>query len=153
MTQGDLEAQTGDAANLYARAAAAGDADWLMEAYAPDAVLRSPISGSLVFRGAADLHTLMSEVYRVARDVEVTSCLTSGRTAVVALRSRTWGVRTEEVFVLRLNDHGKIESNTVHVRPWFGLTVFAIALGPRLLRHPGVLRRAATRPSSRPSSD
>ena len=32
-----------------------------------------------------------------------------------------------------------------HLRPWLAITLFALLLGPKIARHPGVLRRALRR--------
>jgi hypothetical protein len=47
--------------------------------------------------------------------------------------------------VLEVSDRGLIERVRPHLRPWFGLTAFAFIIGPKMLRHPGVLLRALRR--------
>lgn len=46
--------------------------------------------------------------------------------------------------VLELSD-GLITRIRPHLRPWLALTVLALVLGPKVGRHPGVVRRALTR--------
>ena len=41
-----------------------------------------------------------------------------------------------------LNDAGLIVRIRPHLRPWLAITLFALVLGPKIARHPGVLRRA-----------
>jgi hypothetical protein len=44
--------------------------------------------------------------------------------------------------VLELDDAGLIVRIRPHLRPWLAITLFALLLGPKIARHPGVLRRA-----------
>jgi hypothetical protein len=41
-----------------------------------------------------------------------------------------------------LSGNGRIRRIRPHLRPWLGLTGFALLVGPRLARHPGVILRA-----------
>jgi len=44
--------------------------------------------------------------------------------------------------VLELDDQGRIRRIRPHLRPWLSLTLLALVLGPKMGRHPGVIRRA-----------
>ena len=132
-----------DALELYARAGETGDADLVVSAYADNGILRSPVFRSFVFRNRDDIRTLMRAVYSVVGETEFTARAVEGRTAFLAGRGRVLGVRIEEAFAFELDEQGKIAVATVHIRPLFGLTVFALVLAVRMAAHPGVLLRAA----------
>ena len=138
-----MAAELPDAPEILARANRTRDVELLLSAYAPDAVLRSPIIGRLAFRGHDDLRRLMTEVYGVARDVRIVHKAREGDLALLVASSRTWGVRMEDAFVIELGPDGLIRRNTVHIRPLIGLVTLALALGLRMLRPPGVMLRAA----------
>ena len=131
-----------DALERYARGGETGDVALVVSAYAEDGVLRSPIAGGFAFRGHDDLRILMTEVYRVAKDPRFTLRALDGRTGMLTGTSRVWGVRLEEAFAFELDADGRVKVVTVHIRPWVGLTILALALGVRMARHPGVLWRA-----------
>ena len=131
-----------DALALYARAGETGDVDLLLSAYAPDGALHSPIVGRFVFRDPDDLRRLMTQVYRVVKETTFTRRAVEGRVGMLTGTSRVWGVRLEEAFAFDLDEHGRIRTVTVHIRPLLGLIVFAVALGLRMSRHPAVLWRA-----------
>jgi hypothetical protein len=41
-----------------------------------------------------------------------------------------------------LEENGLIRTVRRHLRPWLATTVFALLLGPKVARHPGVIWRA-----------
>jgi hypothetical protein len=47
--------------------------------------------------------------------------------------------------VLELAPDGRIQQIRPYLRPWLALTLLAIKLGPKVARHPGLLRRAMRR--------
>ncbi len=77
----------------------------------------------------------MREVYGVLTQTRFMARAVDGRSAMLSASSRVLGLRIEEAFVLELDERGRIESATVHVRPWLGLAVFALVLGARMVRH------------------
>lgn len=50
-----------------------------------------------------------------------------------------------DAMVFELAPDGRIRRIGPHLRPWLGLTWFALAIVPKLARHPGVLWRAMRR--------
>lgn len=44
-----------------------------------------------------------------------------------------------------LADDGRIKTIRPHLRPWLALTLFALVLGPKVARHPGIVLRALRR--------
>ena len=113
-----------------------------MTTVAPDGELVSPVSGRMVFRGHDDLRVLMAAVYGSLSDLEWEEPITRGRTHVVLGEASVGRVRLTDAMVLEVDDEGRIARIRPHLRPWLGLTAVAMALGPKLARHPGVVRRA-----------
>jgi hypothetical protein len=54
-------------------------------------------------------------------------------------------LRLADAMVFELADDGRIRRISPHLRPWLALTLLALKLGPRLVRHPGLIRRARSR--------
>jgi len=50
-----------------------------------------------------------------------------------------------DAMVLELAGDGRVRRITPHLRPWLALTLFALKLGPKVGRHPGVVWRALRR--------
>ena len=47
-----------------------------------------------------------------------------------------------DAMVFELGADGRIERIGPHLRPWLALTLFAVVLGPKVARHPAIVRRA-----------
>ena len=133
-----------DAVERYCAASAAGDIDALVESLADEPRVVSPISGRMVFRGREDARILLGAVYDVLSDLRWTTRVAEGRDRVVLAEARIAGIRLTDAMVFELADDGRIQTVRPHLRPWLALTVFAALLGPRVLRHPGIVRRALT---------
>jgi len=134
-----------DAVERYCTASQTGDIDALVESLADDARVVSPISGRMVFRGREDARILLGAVYDVLSDLRWTTRVGEGRDRVVLAEARIAGIRLTDAMVFELAQDGRIQTVRPHLRPWLALTVFAALLGPRVLRHPGIVRRALTR--------
>jgi hypothetical protein len=120
----------------------AGDIDAMMETLAPDAELVSPLSGRMVFRGEHDLRVLLAAVYGSLRELCWEPDVGSDRTRVMLGEARIGGAKLGDAMVFELADDGRIKRVRPHLRPWLALTVFALVIGPKVARHPGVVRRA-----------
>lgn len=131
-----------DAVTRFRKATEAGDIDTMMSTLAPDAELISPVSGRLVFRGRDDLRILLSAAYGSLANLRWTDEIGTGPRRVLLAAATIGPFHLTEALVLDLADDGRIRRLTPHLRPWLPLTLLAIKLGPRLARHPGVLRRA-----------
>ena len=131
-----------DAVSRYLAASEAGDMDALMGTLAADVEVVSPISGHMVFRGQDDVRILLSAVYGSLRDLRWTETIGEGERRVALGDTRIGPVRMTDAMVFELAADGRIRRISPHLRPWLALTMFAAVLGPRIARHPGVVRRA-----------
>lgn len=131
-----------DAISRYRSATEAGDMPGLTEALAPDVEVISPISGRMVFRGRDDVAFLLGAVYGSLRDLRWTKAIGEGQHRVVVGEARLAGVRMTDAMVFELAPDGHIRRISPHLRPWLALTLFALVLGPKVARRPGVILRA-----------
>ncbi len=131
-----------DAVARYLAATEANDIEALLATLAPGGELVSPISGKMSFRGESDLRVLASAVYGGLRGLRWGPQIGEGRVRTVIGEGRAGGVKFTDAMVFELDEQGRIARVRPHIRPWLGLTVFALTLGPRMARHPGILLRA-----------
>lgn len=136
---------TTDSVAAFCDATRTNDLDALVATLAPDAELISPLSGRMVFRGHDDLRQLLGTVYGDLRDLTWDEVIGDGPTRVAISEGRVGGVTITDALVFELDGSGRIRRLRPHLRPWLATTVFAMRLGPKLVRHPGVLRRALRR--------
>lgn len=131
-----------DAVSRYRTASEQGDIDALMETLAPDVEVVSPISGKMVFRGQDDVRILLGAVYGTLNDLRWTQTVGEGESRVVLGDTRVGPVKMTDAMVFELAADGRIRRISPHLRPWLALTLFAAVLGPKVARHPAVVRRA-----------
>lgn len=135
-------ARVDDAISRYRTATEANDVDGFMATMAPDVEVVSPISGRMVFRGHDDVRILMSAVYGTLNGLRWTKAVGDGESRVVVGEARVAGVRVTDAMVFDLAPDGQIRRISPHLRPWLALTLFALVLGPKVARHPGIVLRA-----------
>jgi hypothetical protein len=133
---------TVDAVATFCDATRANDVDRIVSTLAPDAELLSPLSGRMVFRGRDDLRVLLGAVYGGLSGLTWREVIGDGATRVAVSDGRIAGVTITDAMVLELDDAGLILRIRPHLRPWLAITLFALLLGPKIARHPGVVRRA-----------
>jgi hypothetical protein len=131
-----------DAVAVFCEATRTNDIDRIVGTLAPDAALVSPLSGRMVIRGRDDLRVLLGAVYGGLSDLIWQEVIGDGATRVAVSDAKIAGVAITDAMVLELDDAGLIVRIRPHLRPWLAITLFALVLGPKLARHPGVLRRA-----------
>jgi len=136
---------TRDAVAVFCEAARVRDIDRIVSTLAPGAELLSPLSGRMVFRGRDDLRVLLGAVYSGLSNLVWREVIGEGATRVAVSDARIAGVTITDAMVLELDDAGLIVRIRPHLRPWLAITLFALLLGPKIARHPGVLRRALRR--------
>ena len=135
-------AELGDAVARYCRASSANDIDALMATLAPGAELVSPLSGRMVFRGVNDIRILAEAIYGTLEDMHWGAPIGHGRLWMAIAESRIAGLRLDDAMVFELDEDGLIARVRPHLRPWLATTVFALALGPKMAPHAGVILRA-----------
>jgi hypothetical protein len=131
-----------DVVTEFCDATRANDIDRIVSTLAPDAELLSPLSGRMVFRGRDDLRVLLGAVYGGLSNLVWREIIGEGSTRVAISDGRIAGVTITDAMALELDDAGMIARIRPHLRPWLAITLFALLLGPKIARHPGVLRRA-----------
>jgi hypothetical protein len=131
-----------DVVTRYRAASEANDIEALVELLEPDAELISPLSGRMVFRGGDDLSVLLTAVYGSLRGWRWHEEVGGDRLRMVMGDGRIGPFKLGDAMLFELSSDGKIERIRPHLRPWLGLTAFALIVGPRLARHPGVILRA-----------
>jgi hypothetical protein len=131
-----------DAVASYCAASQANDMDALAATFAADVELPSPLSGHLVFRGRDDVSFLLAQVYSTLGDVRWQQPIGTGSTRLAVAESRVAGLRLDDAMHFELDDSGLIRRIRPHLRPWLATTVFALLVGPKVARRPGVLLRA-----------
>jgi SnoaL-like domain len=131
-----------DSVERYRAATEADDIAGMMEALAPDVEVVSPISGRMVFRGRDDVEFLLAAVYGSLRGLRWTAAVGDGERRVALGEARVAGVRLTDAMVFDLAPDGRIRGIGPHLRPWLALTLFALVLGPKVARRPGMLLRA-----------
>jgi hypothetical protein len=126
----------------YRAASEANDIDGLMRTLAPDVELVSPLSARLVFRGRDDLRALLSAVYGTVRGLKWANELAHGDTRFLLGTMRVGPFKLDDAMLFELGPDGLIKRIRPHLRPWLATTFFALALGPKVARRPGVMLRA-----------
>lgn len=134
--------ETKDAVATFCAAAQIKDIERMVSVLAPDAELVSPLSGRMVFRGRDDLRVLLAAVYGGLSNLVWREVIGDGTTRVAVSDARIAGLTITDAMVLELDGTGLIVRIRPHLRPWLSITLFALLLGPKIARHPGVLRRA-----------
>jgi len=131
-----------DAVSTYCAASEAADIDAMMGTLAPDAEVVSPISGRMVFRGHDDLRILLTAVYGSLNGLHWTEAVGQDHLRVAIAEARVGPLRMTDAMVFDLGADGLITRVRPHLRPWLALTLLAAMLGPKVGRHPALVRRA-----------
>ena len=131
-----------DAVARYRAASEAGDIAAVSDTLAPDAELISPLSGRLVFRGRDDLLILLDAVYGTITGLRWHDEVGDGSVRVVLGEARVGPLKLGDAMVVELAADGRIQRIRPYLRPWLALTLLALMLGPKIARHPGLVRRA-----------
>jgi hypothetical protein len=96
------------------------------EAFAPDAVFRSPLTNRLAFTGREQIRALVEVILEVFEGLHYTDELRAGDRAVLVAEARVAGSEIELVDHIWLDESGRIRELTVFFRP---LPATAVAMG------------------------
>jgi ketosteroid isomerase-like protein len=134
-----------DAIAEYRAASEANDLDRLVDTLAPDAELVSPLLARGVIRGKNDLRLLFAAVYGSLSELRWTEEIVDGDRGFMIAQARLGLFRIDDAMVFELDPDGRIQRIRPHLRPWLASTWFALAIGVKMARHPGVIWRAVRR--------
>ena len=118
----------------------ARDHSAVMDAFAENAVLRSPLTDNLAFEGREQLGPLVAVILEVLEDFTYTDELHDGQAAVLLGHARVDGLRVQFCDHLKLRDDGLIEEMTVFFRPMPAITTAMRRIGSRLGRRKSKFR-------------
>jgi hypothetical protein len=106
----------------------------VVDAFAPDAVVHSPITGALRFEGREQIGAVFGVILDVFDDIRYTAELRGEGGAVLIASAQVDGTDIEIADHMRLDEHGKISELTVFFRPMPAIAVSARAIGAGLGR-------------------
>jgi hypothetical protein len=121
----------------YRRALETRDVELALSAFAPDAVLHSPLTSRVRFSGHAELRPLLEVAFSHLRDVRFGTDTGDASTRVVVYTAHIGDEELEEAAVLKLDEDGLIADATLFVRPLPGLVTLMDAFGPDIARRNG----------------
>ncbi len=104
----------------------------VVDAFATDAVVHSPITGALSFRGREQIGAVFSVILDVFKDIRYTSELRERDRALLIASAQVDGTDIEIADHMRLDENGKIQELTVFFRPMPAIAVSARAIGEGL---------------------
>ena len=134
-----------DAIAEFRAASEANDLDRFVNTLAPDAELVSPLLARGVIRGKKDLRLLFAAVYSSLSELRWTEEIIDGDRGFMIGEARVGPFRIDDATVFTLDPEGRIQRLRPHLRPWLASTWFALTVGAKVARHPGVLWRAVRR--------
>jgi hypothetical protein len=118
----------------------ARDLSAVMDTFAPDAVVRSPLTSSLEFQGREQIHTIMQVILEVFEDLHYTDEIHGSDSAVLVATARIGGSEIDLVDHIRLDENGKITEITVFFRPLPAIAVAMRVIGSGLGRRKSAAR-------------
>jgi hypothetical protein len=115
----------------FRAASEANDLDRFVATLAPDAELVSPPLARGVIRGRDDLRW--------------TEEIVAGNRGVMVAEARIGPFKIDDAMVFELDPDGRIKLLRPHLRPLLATVWLALVVGAKVMRHPGLLRRAVSR--------
>jgi hypothetical protein len=129
----------------FRAASEVNDLDRFIDTLAPDAELVSPLLAHGVIRGRKDLRLLFGAVYGSLSELRRTEEILDGDRVFMIAEARVGPFRIDDAVLIELDPDGRIQRLRPHLRPWLASTWFALVVGIKLARHPGVVWRAVRR--------
>jgi hypothetical protein len=128
----------------------ARDLAGVADAFAPDAVLRSPLTGRFTFNGREQIVAVVEVLLDVCEDFHYTDELFSGDGGFLVAHARVDGKDLEIVDHIRLDESGKIQEFTAFFRPMPAMPVALRLMGAGLTRPKSRIRAAVISVLTRP---
>jgi hypothetical protein len=104
----------------------------VVDAFAPGAIVHSPITDALTFAGHEQIEAVFGVILDVFKDIRYTDEVRSGDSAVLVASAQVDGTDIELADHLRFDENGKISELTVFFRPLPAIAVSARAIGAGL---------------------
>jgi len=128
----------------------AKDLDAVLDSFAPDAILHSPLTSKLAFTGRDQIGAVTAVIFEVFRDLRYTEEVRRDDSAFLISRALVGDQEIEIADHLRLGPDGKITELTVFFRPLPATTaamrLIAAGLGRRKSPARAALLSGLTRP-------
>lgn len=128
----------------------ARDLTAVVDAFSADAVIHSPLTGRLTFRGREQIRATMQVILEVFDELHYTDELRDGDSAMLLASARVDGTDIDILDHMRLDQSGKIRELTVFFRPMPAIAVamrlIGSGLGCRRSRARGQVIALMTRP-------
>jgi hypothetical protein len=121
------------------------DVEAVIACFAPDIVIRSPITQRVRFEGIEQASDLFRRVFRIISGISVYETIGDGRSRVVFWRGRVGRNYLEEANLLRFDENGLVKEMTVFMRPVPGLLALAVELASSLSGRRSFLRGLVVR--------
>jgi hypothetical protein len=112
----------------------------VVEAFAENAVIRSPFTDNLTFEGRHQLDELVAVILDVLEDLTYTDELHADRAAVLIGHARVDGLRVQFCDYLKLRGDGLVDEMTVFFRPLPATTAAMRRIGDGLGRRKSKFR-------------
>ena len=112
----------------------------VVEAFAENAVIRSPFTDNLTFEGRHQLDELVAVILDVLEDLTYTDELHADRAAVLIGHARVDGLRVQFCDYLKLRGDGLVDEMTVYFRPLPATTAAMRRIGDGLGRRKSKFR-------------
>jgi hypothetical protein len=128
----------------------ANDLERAVEAFTPDAILRSPLTDALVFEGRAQIRAITQVVLETFHGLRYESELRTEDSAFLVSRARVGGADVEMAEHMRLDSDAKIRELTVFFRPLPASAVALRVIGAGLGRRRSALRGGLISALARP---
>jgi hypothetical protein len=114
----------------------------IVDAFAPDAVFRSPLTDQLVFKGREQIAALSNVILDVFQDFRYTEEVVGENSDFLVSRAQVDGIEIEMVDHMRLGADGKIREFTVFMRPLPATAAALRLIGTGFGRRKGLARAA-----------
>lgn len=122
----------------------------VVDAFAPDAVFRSPLTTRLTFVGHEQIGALVQVLFEVLEDLRYTDQACDGSTGFLAWRARIEGQPIEGTDLLQFGPDGKIKEFTVFFRPLPASALALRLIGTGLARRKSPARAVVVSSLTRP---